>query len=491
MPESQTARPAAPRVTIIGAGLAGIAMGIRLKQAGIEDFVIHEKSSRVGGTWRDNVYPNLSCDIPAALYQLSFAPSARWQRRHATREEIQAYIEECVERFALAPHIRLRSPVTGMAFDEARGHWNLRIGQDTWTTTPVLISARGGLNRPALPDWPGLDRFGGEVFHSFKWPKDFSASGKRVAVVGTGASSVQIVPALAREAARLSVFQRTPAWILPKPDPVTPTVLRGLRQWMPRWSDGERLLEMALLEPRGYAFSRFPALTALTRQRALAHLRAQITDPDLRAALTPHYTPGSKRLLFSNDFYPTLTQPHVELVNASISGVSETAILTADGREHPIDALVLCTGFAAADIRPGGPLPGRAGADLSERWKTRAEAWRGLMVSGFPNLFLLVGPNAALGHNSISLVIEAQVEFVLQALASLQHRGARWLDVKAATQARFQQELARRFRHSVWHTDSPSWYRNRHGDNVVIWPGSVRALRKGLEKLDPAEFDWG
>jgi cation diffusion facilitator CzcD-associated flavoprotein CzcO len=458
-------------VAIIGAGFGGIGMAIRLKRAGRHDFVIIEQADRIGGTWRDNTYPGCTCDIPSHLYSLSFAPRADWSRQYASQPEIQRYLEDCIDHFGLRPHLRLRVCLKQAAFDSAAGLWRMQTDPGSDLTARLLVLATGALHRPAFPALRGIESFRGAMFHSARWDHAVQMRGRRVAVIGTGASAAQLVPHVAREAAHLALFQRTPAWVLPKPDRTLgprrrwamrhiPLLRRAVRAWL-YWSH----------EVRAVGFVWFPGLMAGPERQARSHAKRQLADDELRARLTPSDRIGCKRILLSDDFYPSLNRPNVQLVDAPIIHVLPDGLVTADGIEHRVDILVFATGFQATDPLDPIEVVGRNGVTLSAAWRNGAHAHLGLAVAGFPNLFLLGGPNTGLGHNSVLFMLESQIDHVLRCLRLLRRRKALSIEVRQDVQAAFARRLDRWMRRTVWLSGCRSWYLDRNGRNTTLWPG--------------------
>ena len=456
-------------VAIIGAGFGGLGMAIRLKQAGMHDFVVIEQAETVGGTWRDNTYPGCACDIPSHLYSLSFAPRAAWSRRYPTQPEIQHYLQDCVDRFGLRPHLRLGTGLRTAVFDD--GVWRLRTEAGEDLTAHMVVFAQGALHRPAEPNLPGLETFRGAVFHSARWDHACDLAGKRVAVIGTGASAIQFVPRIAGTVAALALFQRTPPWILPKNDPATgpiqlwalrdmPLVRRILRVWL-YWTH----------EARAAGFVLWPRLLAAAERQARSHAKRQLTDGSVRERITPADRIGCKRILLSNDFLPALNRPNVRLVTAPIARVAPNGIVAADGSEHPADVLIFATGFRATDPLGAIQITGRDGVTLSAAWRDGMQARLGLAVAGFPNLFLLGGPNTGLGHNSVVFMLEAQIGHVLRCVRLLRRRYATSIEVRPDAQAGFARRLDRWMSRTVWLSGCKSWYLDRNGRNTTLWPG--------------------
>ncbi len=458
-------------VLILGTGFAGLGMAIKLRQAGIADVVLLERAAELGGTWRDNTYPGCACDIPSHLYSFSFEPYAGWSRMFPTQPEIQAYLLLVAEKHRLRPLIRFNAEAVEARFDDPTGLWTVATADGRRFRARFLVSATGGLSQPAYPDIPGLGQFAGPVFHSARWRHDVELAGKHVAVIGTGASAIQFVPQIAPEVAQLDLYQRTPPWVIPKPD----HPIRGLRRWLIqhlpgyRWALRQRLYLQ--YESRALGFVAAPRLMKLMEKFGRAQLARQVPDEKLRARLTPDYTLGCKRVLIANDYYPALNRPNVAVIGEGIAAVTASGIRTTDGAEHPADVVILATGFRATD--PLSPLKvyGAGGLELHDAWRHGAEAYYGMTVAGFPNFFLMVGPNTGLGHNSIVFMIEAQIRYIGQCIARTRARGARTIALRPEVQRRFSADLQRRIARTVWATGCKSWYMDRHGRNVTLWPG--------------------
>ena len=462
-PAAGVAAPA-HRIVIVGAGFAGIGMAIRLRQAGITDFLLLERAAEVGGTWRDNTYPGCACDIPSHLYSFSFAPPADWSRHYAGHAEIQAYLLGCVTRFRLRDQLRTGADLREAVYEEAAGRWRLTLASGKALRAEVLILARGALSEPRIPEIPGLETFAGPMFHSARWDHSVDLTGKRVGVIGTGASAVQFVPRIAPLAEWLILFQRTPAWVLPKRDIALSPAWRGALRSVPMLRRAHRTYLYWSHEARAIPFVVWPWLMNLAERRARSYLKRQVASPALRERLIPDYRMGCKRILLSNDYQPALNLPSVDLVTDDIACVTPVGVTTRDGVERAIDVLILATGFAAG--APGGAprVVGRAGIDLRDHTRT----FLGLAVPGFPNLFLLGGPNTGLGHNSVVFMLEAQIGLVLRRLH--RHR-TRPDEIGVDTAARFDAGLQRRMRRTVWLSGCRSWYLDATGRNTTLWPG--------------------
>lgn len=480
-------------VVVVGAGFSGLAAGHQLRQAGIDSFVLLERAEQVGGTWRDNTYPGASCDVPSLLYSLSFAPKNDWSHTYSPQQEIQRYLVDCVHRLGLTEHLRLGHDLDSAVWDQQRARWLVSTGRGHFTAR-VLISAAGPLNDPVVPDLPGLADFTGTVFHSGQWNHQHDLRGRRIAVIGTGASAVQLVPQLQPQVAQLDLYQRTPAWVMPRRSrPFTRTEQRllrtvpGLRRAVRTWLYWYReLLVNSFTGDSRPGRLLVRASTALAR----AHLRRQVPDARLRARLTPTYRFGCKRVLVSDDFYPALTQPNVATVTEPVGRIGPTAITTADGVRRPVDTIVLATGFAATRPPIARRITGRDGRTLDQAWAAGMHAYLGSTVPAFPNLFLVLGPNSGLGHSSITLVIEAQARYAVAAVRHLRRHRLATLEVTEEASAAHQRWLADRFRGSTWTTGGcHSWYLDPDtGRNTTLWPASVWRLRLMTRRFDPANY---
>lgn len=476
------------RVLIIGAGFAGVGLAIQLKQRGIEDFLIVEKAAAVGGTWRDNSYPGAACDVPSHLYSFSFEPKTNWSRKFAPQAEIFAYIQQCVSKHGLAAQISFNTEVASAEFDAVAGVWQVHCSDGRNFRARALVSACGQLNRPAYPRIPGLESFTGARFHSARWQHEVELAGKRVAVIGTGASAIQFVPEIVPKVAQLYLFQRSAAYVIPKPD-------RAYRAWelalltrLPWLQQLDRGLKYVQHEVRALAFIHLPALMKLFKLSFNRHLNSVIADPELRRRLVPDYPLGCKRILISNNYFPALAQSHVEVINSGIRAVTERGVVTEDGCEREVDVLIYGTGFAATDFLAPMQIKGLNGLDLNQAWREGAEAYKGISVSGFPNLFMLYGPNTNLGHNSILYMLESQFGYVLKCLEVLEQPGLRYMDVKPQVQQRFNQHLQQVIRHSIWEQGCNSWYKNAAGKNTNNWPGFTFSYRQQTRHLELADY---
>ena len=458
-------------VAILGAGVSGLCMGIQLKRAGIPSFAIFEKSHDVGGTWLDNSYPGAGCDVPSHLYSFSFEPNPEWSRAFSPQPEIQRYLRHCAEKYDLLPQIRFCTEIAGARFDEHAGVWRIRTSTGEEITAKALVSGLGQLNRPHVPDLPGLASFAGTRFHSARWNHQHDLAGERVAVIGNGASALQFIPEIAKTAAHVTVFQRSANWVIPRNDRKFsaadkarfrrhPLLLRALRAFI--WS---------MLEIRFLAFLRESWFSRRMTRTAIEYLHAQVSDPALRAKLTPDYPIGCKRILISDDYYQALVRPNVEVVTEPIERVTQGAIATKDGVERPADTIVFGTGFETTRFLAPLAIEGLGGAELHEVWCDGATAHLGVTVAGFPNLFLLYGPNTNLGHNSIIFMIECQVGYAVQCIQELSKRRASWLEVRPDVMDRYNQRLQTALSKTAWTAGCSSWYKTASGKVVNNWSG--------------------
>jgi cation diffusion facilitator CzcD-associated flavoprotein CzcO len=477
-------------VLIIGAGFSGLCTGIKLREAGLHSFLILEKDSDIGGTWWENRYPGCACDIPSHLYSFSFEPSTEWTRMYPGQQEIHAYLKQCVARHDLAPHIRLNTCFREAAWDQSAGLWHVTTGDGSRIQTRVLISGMGALHVPRYPELPGLERFSGPAFHSATWDDAVDLDGRNVAVVGTGASAIQFVPQIAPRVGKLHLFQRTPPWIVPRLDFAFSEKQRQRFRRLPlaRW-----LLRQYIFwrqEVRVLAFLGNERFRKKMEAIAHRHLARHIKDPQLRATLTPNYQLGCKRVLVSDDFYPTLNRPNVELITSSIQEVRERSIVTEDGAERPVDVLIYGTGFRATEPLIGCRIFGRGGLEIHDAWRKRMSAYLGITVGGFPNFFVLLGPNTGLGHNSVVLMIESQVRYVMSCLKLMQRRKQRVMEVRPEIQQSFVEETHRRLQKTVWLSGGcHSWYQDQKtGEVTTLWPGSVIAYMRRTRSVSPADY---
>jgi cation diffusion facilitator CzcD-associated flavoprotein CzcO len=484
-------RPSTPvhEAAVVGSGFGGIAAVIELARQGVNDVVVLEKATDLGGTWRDNRYPGCACDIPSHLYSYSFAPSVRWSRAFAPQQEIWSYLRQVADRFDVTPRIRYGEELVDARYDD--GTWHLVTARGSRLAARSLVLATGALNEPAVPALPGLESFRGTVFHSAQWPDDDHdvIDGRRVAVIGTGASAVQVVPAVARRTAHLTVMQRTPSWLIPKGDRSIGPAERFLLGRFPALARAVRAGVYWRLEARAPAFTRYPQAMRAIELLSRLQLRRQVADPRTRAALTPAYRMGCKRILPSNDYLPTFNRPDVTLVTSAVARFEPDAVITEDGGRHDVDTVVLCTGFRATDPFERLSITGADRLSLREAWRDGMQAHLGVTVAGFPNLFLVVGPNSALGHSSMVFMIEAQARYLAQCIALRDRVAARAIVVRPEVQDSFNERLHQLSSRTVWATGCRSWYLDRSGTNRALWPTSSidywrRTRRPRLEDFE-------
>ena len=476
------------RVGIIGAGFAGLGAAIRLQQAGFTDFTLYERAAELGGTWRDNTYPGCACDIPSQLYSYSFAPNPAWTRMYPSQPEIWAYLRRIAREHGLQQRIRYGADMSAARWDEAAGRWRLAFKDGSEAAVEVLVSASGFLNKPSLPRIDGLDAFSGPAFHSSQWRHDVELAGQRVAVVGTGASAIQIVPEIAKIAARVHVYQRTPPWVLPRLDRAFSA---RERRWFRRLPFLQRLSRWRLYLRQELLVTGFLGgawIQKRFRKYAAGLLARQVTDAALRARLTPAYAPGCKRLLVSNDWYPALQRPNVELHAEPAARLEARRIVGASGAAREVDAVVFATGFIATEFVAPVQVFGRGGAELGAQWKGGAASHLGLSVAGFPNAFFLVGPNTGLGHNSIIFMVEAQLNYLLGALKRMRRTGVKTLELLPEVQAKSYGAVQRRMKKTVWASGCRSWYLTADGRNDTLWPGSTLEYWLRTLRFDAASY---
>jgi cation diffusion facilitator CzcD-associated flavoprotein CzcO len=473
-------------VVVIGAGVSGIGAAIKLRERGITDLVILEKAETFGGTWRANTYPGCACDVPSGLYSFSFAPNPDWSRLFATQPEILAYVDRVAREHGLEEHTRFGVELLEAAWDPTMERWDLRTSAGRLTAS-YLVGAAGPWNEPAVPDLPGLDEFPGPVFHSARWDHDLDLTGKRVAVIGTGASAVQFVPQIQPRVERLHLFQRTAQWVLPKPDHAVPAVERwALRR--PFGHQALRALEFTLMEGLGIGFRHPHPLMDTVQTVGRAYLRAVVRDPDLRRTLTPDYTIGCKRILFSNNYLQSLTRSNVEVVGAAVAEIRGSTVIGADGTEAEVDAIILGTGFHILDMPVADLIKDGAGRSLAQAWRGSPEAYLGTVISGFPNAFLVLGPSLGTGHSSAFAILEAQVAYIVDAIDHAR-RERQVLDVRAEVQQEYVERVQRALGGTVYNAGGcASYYRDVNGRNSFNWPWSTTALINNVSTFDPAAF---
>lgn len=479
-------------LAIIGSGFGGLGAAVMAIEQGIESFVVLERSHAVGGTWRDNTYPGCACDIPSHLYSFSFAQNPEWSRSYPAQPEIEDYLERVKDRFNLGSHLRFGFDVETVRWREDQHCWELTSRTGEQLLASAVISATGPLSQPSLPDIPGLESFEGEIFHSAAWRHDVNLASKRVGVVGTGASAIQLVPAIADEVEHLDVFQRTPPWVLPRDDRPAPVWRRRLYRSIPflqrlhRWRIylRQELLSIAFIG-NGKIANRF---TKRIIEETTAQIDAAFADASEAEALRPSYKPGCKRLLISNDWYPALARDNVDVITASIERVTPAGVVTSDGNEHELDVLVLATGFAVTQFPSPLSIFGRNAEDLKEHWSAGASTDLGMTVSGYPNLWFLAGPGTGLGHNSIVFMIEVQLQHIARALRFMKRNGVAAIEVRAEIEDASYEELQRRIASTVWASGCSSWYATEDGRVDTIWPGTTTEYWWRARRFDPRKY---
>ncbi|WP_407286826.1 flavin-containing monooxygenase [Streptomyces sp. BP-8] len=478
------------RVAVIGSGFGGLGAAVRLRRQGITDFVVLERAGSVGGTWRDNSYPGCACDVPSHLYSFSFAPNPEWPRNFSGQPHIRAYLERVADSFGLRPHIRFDAEVRSLRWSNSALHWELETAGGP-LTADVVVSATGPLSDPKLPDVPGLDSFPGKVFHSARWDHDYDLRAKRVAMIGTGASAIQIVPAVQPDVERLTLFQRTPPWVLPRADRRISAAEKWLHTKLPATRAARRGLLWGIRELQVSAFTKRPNELGMIEFLARNHMKKAIKDPALRSALTPDYRIGCKRILLSNTYYPALARPNVDLVASGLKEVRGSTLVGADGSEVEADAIVFGTGFHVTDMPIAHRVTGAKGTTLAEEWKDGMAALRGASAAGFPNFLTIIGPNTGLGNSSMILMIEAQLNYMVDFLRQLDILGGKIaLSARQSAVDEWTRHIQRRMERTVWNTGGcDSWYLDANGRNTTAWPGTTAEFKKVTRQVDLAEYE--
>ncbi|NHZ89037.1 NAD(P)-binding protein [Massilia sp. CCM 8733] len=471
-------------VVVIGSGFGGLCAAVKLKQAGIDNFVILEKDAQFGGTWQVNTYPGCAVDIPSQVYSFSFAPNPHWTRRLASQSELLDYTRAIVRDFGLGPHLRLGVAYEGAQFEEEGGYWQVRTSAGPISAKSV-VSALGAMNRAAIPALPGIDTFAGTAFHSSRWNHDVDLRGKRVAVIGNGASAIQFIPKIAPIVAQLDVYQRTAQWIVPRHDRAIGPRERSLLARIAPIRLLYRAFNYTLYEINAPLYVFFPRLFRLAQAVGLRHLHRQVTDPLLRRQLTPGYTMGCKRVLVMSGYYPALTRPNVSLVTSAVAQVRANSIVDADGGERAVDVLIYATGFHVGHAPGAVEVRGRGGKRLFEHDQ---DCYKGCAVAGFPNYFTVTGPNSGLGHNSMIYMIESSVNYVVEAVKAIRARGLHSVEVKAEVQRDFVAKVQRKLRGTIWNSGCKSWYLDGRGRNYAAWPGFTFTYRWATRRFDIGNY---
>ncbi len=479
------------RVVIIGSGFSGLGLGHKLKQQGIEDFVILERSNDVGGVWNLNTYPGCNCDVPSHLYSFSFAPNPEWTSTYSPQPEIRAYLQDCVDRFDLRAKLRTGVEVTGASWNEAEQRWDIETSEGPWTAQ-VLVSAVGPLTEPKLPDVPGIDRFAGKIMHSARWDNDYDLAGKRVASIGTGASAIQYVPRIADQVKQLLVFQRSAPWIMPHDKrPITEAERERFRRH-PAAQRRERNRVYISKEVLILGFVKRPKLMHLVEGLSRKHMEGQVADPALRELLRPDFTIGCKRIVPSNEWYPALQKPNVTLVPKALKEIRANSVVDSDGVEREVDVIIFGTGFHVSDIPFADKVRGRDGRSLAEVWKGSPRAYLGTAVPGFPNYFMFLGPNTGLGHSSMIYMIESQIEHVSRALRALDKQGAATIEVDRDTHDSYNRMVDHKMATTVWELGGcTTFYQDVTGRNATLWPDWTFAFRRRAKRWKSGAYALG
>jgi cation diffusion facilitator CzcD-associated flavoprotein CzcO len=477
-----------PRIAIVGAGFGGLGMAMRLVRAGIRDFTIFERGNDVGGTWRENTYPGAGCDVPSHLYSFSFETNPDWSRTYSPQAEILGYLQGCVRKYGLEEHIRFGTGVNSATYDEGANVWHLELSDGSSVAADVLVPACGQLNRPAKPNLDGRESFAGVAFHSAEWRHDVDLDGKRVAVIGTGASAIQFVPEIAPKVSSLTIFQRSAPYVIPKGDRAYSNAAKTLFRIVPIVQAASRYAKYARQESLFLAFSYVRAMMGLPHSWFQKLLATQVADPALRSKLIPDYAMGCKRILISDNYYPALTRENVELVTDAIARITPAGVVTADGRERAFDAIVFGTGFRSTGFIAPMRVTGRDGLDLQTAWKNGAEAFLGITIASFPNFFMIYGPNTNLGHNSIIFMIEAQIQYVMDAIEKLSNGEASRLEVRTERESRYNDRVQRQLARSVWAAGCSSWYLDASGKNTNNWPDFTFVYRARTREVDLRDY---
>lgn len=475
------------QIAIIGTGFGGLGTAIKLKQEGINDFAVFERADDVGGTWRDNSYPGCACDVHSHLYSFSFALNPRWSRMYSPQPEIWEYLRKCARDFGISQHLRFNHEVNRCVWQRQQQHWLIETSQGSYTAN-VIVAGVGALCEPAVPTLPGIESFQGKTFHSARWDHDYDLTGRNVAVVGTGASAIQFVPEIQPKVGKLHLFQRTPPWIIPRLDRAITEFEKRIFEFLPVT---QYLVRAAIYWYRELFLVGFrnPKWMGYFHRMALRHLERAVKDPQLRAKLTPSYTIGCKRILISNNYLPALTQPNVEVITERIREVRAHSIVTEDGVERPVDALIYGTGFQVTDMPFSKHVYGVEGRSMYELWQGSPKAYLGTTVSGFPNYFLLLGPNTGLGHNSVVFMIEAQIEHVMKALRYMRKHKIATIDPRPEMQTAFVSEVERRMQGTVWTSGGcKSWYLDKTGRNSTLWPDFTWQYRRLVVRFTPDAY---
>lgn len=476
-------------ILIIGTGFGGLGMAIKLKEAGLSNFVITEKASAVGGCWRENSYPGAACDVPSHLYSFSFEPKSDWSRRFAPQAEIYSYLNHCTDKYALDQHIQFNTEIASAEFSQIEGCWHLESTDRVQIRARIVISACGQLSRPAIPTLPGIDKFTGKQMHSAHWDHQHELTGKRVAVIGTGASAIQLVPEIAESVANMAVFQRSAPYIISKPDRLYSSAEKTLFKHVPIALKLSRALIYLQHEVRMLGFTWFKPAMKIVEKSCARKVRKTVKDPSTQKKLVPNYPAGCKRLLISNNYLATFNRENVDLVTDAISTVDKNGIHTKNGHYFPVDTIIYGTGFKATEFLSPMSIRGIGGKDLNEAWKDGAESYLGITVNDFPNFYMLYGPNTNLGHNSIIYMLESQIQFVMQNIRLIFDNNLRFSNTREAAQAAYNQRVQARVRKTIWEKGCNSWYKTQDGKNTNNWPDFTFKYKKMTRTLNTKDFE--
>jgi len=475
---------------IVGSGFAGICMGIKLKEAGIHDFVLLEKANEVGGTWRDNTYPGAACDVKSHLYSYSFEPKHDWSRVFSGQQEILDYTKHCLSKYGLEKHLLLNWEMSSAVFNDQTNLWLVSSKNGAQFTCNFFVLGSGALHIPSLPNIKGMDSFEGKVFHSSRWDHQYDLKGKRVAVIGTGASAIQFVPEVVPQVKQLFLFQRTAPWILPKGDAEIGALRKNLFKYLPFTQSLYRSFIYWMAELTAVGFVSNKRLMKFAEFASMRNLKKIVKEEKLRAKLTPNFTFGCKRVLMTNNYYQSLIQPNVEVITDKIEAIGNNFIQTSGGEQHQVDCIICGTGFYVTNNFQFLNIAGTNGTALNEVWKTGPEAYLGITVSGFPNLFLLAGPNTGIGHTSMIYMIEAQVRYAVDAIKKVLSKKAQAINVKAEVQDSFNRAIDKQTEQTVWASGCSSWYLDAKGRNAAIWPDFTFKYKQQTQQVKEADYHW-
>ncbi len=488
MTESHTDVPHT-RIAIVGSGFAGMGLAIKLRQEGRNDFVVFERGTDVGGTWRDNTYPGCQCDVPSNLYSFSFAPNPDWTHTYAKQPEIWAYLQDCADRYGIRPHIRFDHRVLDARWSDHDSRWHIDTSEGPYTADLMMVGV-GPLSDPSIPDIPGASTFAGTSFHTAAWDHEHDLTGRRVAVIGTGASAIQAVPQIAPTVDHLTLFQRTPPWVLPHPGRDVPEATRRRYRRFPLTQKIDRSFTYMARELAVIAFTKRPDLMKAPEKDGIKHMEAAVQDPALRAKLRPTFSLGCKRVLLSDTWYPAIARPNVEVVTDSIKEITPTGVVTTDGVEHPVDTIIWATGFHVTDIPAAQHVWNANGEHLLHEITDGDGMYLGTTAPGFPNLFVMVGPNTGLGHSSIVYMIESQLNYILDAIHQIDDRALATVTVRGGPARAYNAELQRGLAGTIWNSGCASWYLDAKGRNQTLWPTFTWKFRARTRKFDMANYDF-